>query len=398
VDLLSDRSAETLARWLQDHPGVEIISRDRANDYIEGASRGAPDAIQVADRFHLLQNVREMLQRLLERHQAALRAATAEDELVERPDAASAAGSSTVGEGDIQMSPASETATDLTQAQPPPAVSLLSKAENQKQARQAARRHRYETVRTLHGNGVSQRQIARQLRMSVHTVRCYLRADQFPQRATRQVSSKLDPFLPYLRQQLEAGHDNAMQLWRDLRDQFGYTGSRPLVSRWVARHRHLCPQPSVDQPKQKRPGRPPGPPRPQPTPVRHLSARQAAWLLVRRPEELDEEEGSLVERLCQHAAQVQVAYVLAQAFIQMVRQRSVASFEEWLIQVEASGIPELQGFAAGLQRDKQAVMAALSLPYSNGQVEGQINRLKFIKRSMYGRAGFDLLRKRVLAA
>jgi transposase len=83
---------------------------------------------------------------------------------------------------------------------------------------------------------------------------------------------------------------------------------------------------------------------------------------------------------------VQVTYTLAQEFIQMVRQRSIAFFEEWLIQVKASGVPELQGFAAGLQRDKQAVMAALSLPYSNGQVEGQINRLKFIKHSMYGRA------------
>jgi len=387
VDLLSDRSADTLARWLQEHPGVESISRDRANDYIEGASRGAPDAIQVADRFHLLQNVREMLQRLLERHQAALRAAITEDELIEQPDAVSAAGSSTVEDGDAQISFPSETATDLTQAQPPPAVTVLTKAESQKQARQAVQRSRYETVRTLHGNGLSQRQIARQLKMSVHTVRSYLRTDQFPQRATRQVSSKLTPFLPYLRQQLEAGQDNATQLWRDLRDQFGYTGSRPLVSRWVARHRHLCPQPSVHQSRPKRPGRPPGSPRPQPHPVRHLSARQAAWLLVRRPEKLDEEEGSLVERLCQHAAEVQVTYTLAQEFIQMVQQRSVVFFEEWLIQVKASGVPELQSFAAGLQRDKQAVMAALSLPYSNGQVEGQINRLKFIKRSMYGRAG-----------
>ncbi len=82
----------------------------------------------------------------------------------------------------------------------------------------------------------------------------------------------------------------------------------------------------------------------------------------------------------------------------MVCQRCADLFETWLAQVEATGIPELQGFAAGLRRDKAAVTAALSLPYSNGQVEGQVNRLKLIKRSMYGRASFDLLRKRVLAA
>jgi transposase len=273
-----------------------------------------------------------------------------------------------------------------------------TKAEQQRAASQGRRRARYNSVRDLNAGGMSQRQIVRQLRMSIRTVRRFVMADQFPQRATRRkMPSKLDPFLPYLQHQLEAGHDNAMQLWRELRDQYGYTGSRPLVSRWVAHHRHLCPKLSPDQPPPRRRGRPPASVPVQPR-QRVLSARQAAWLAVRRPEDLGEEEQQQLKRLCDQSAEVQTAYTLAQEFIQMVRQRSATRFDDWLARTEASGIPELQDFGAGLRRDYSAVTAALSLPYSNGQVEGQVNRLKLIKRSMYGRANFDLLRRRVLAA
>lgn len=404
VDLLADRSADTLARWLAEHPGVEIISRDRANDYIEGASRGAPDAIQVADRFHLLQNVREIVQRLLDRHQAALRAAMAACESAEDGSVVPAPTVAVLPEvlplvqqkdSSLDLSGTPSDASTIARPIVPPKP---TKAEQQRAASQARRLARYNTVRELHAAGMSQRQIVRQLGMSIRTVRRFVMADQFPQRATRRkLPSKLDPFLPYLRQRLAAGQDNAMQLWRELRDQHGYTGSRPLVSRWVAHHRHLCPKPSPDQPQPRRRGKPPAsvavPPK-----QRVLSARQAAWLLVRRPEDLREEEQQRLKRLCHHCAEVQTAYTLVQEFIQMVRQRSATRFEEWLSRTEASGIPELQVFVAGLRRDYAAVVAALSLPYSNGQVEGQVNRLKLIKRSMYGRANFDLLRRRVLAA
>jgi transposase len=395
VDLLPDRTAATLERWLKEHPGVEIITRDRANDYAEGASRGAPDAIQVAGarraRFHLLQNIREVLQRLLERHQAALRAATTAEQTDNSAGETSAAAPEPVVDNH---------ATDpISPSVATPAASL-PKAEQQRQIRRARRLERYQNVRKLHMAGVSQRAIARQLDMSFRTVSAFVKADQFPERATpRPRASQLDPFLPFLRQQLAAGQDNAMQLWRDLRDQHGYTGSRPLVSRWVAQHRHLNPKTPFAAPKPKRRGKPPATPgeksiRTKPI----LSARQAAWLLVRPPEDLEAVDRQRLQRLCQHAAEVQIAYELAQEFIQMVRTRTAAPFDDWLLRVEAAKIPELQSFAAGLRRDYAAVRAALSLPESNGQVEGQINRLKFIKRSMYGRANFDLLRQRVLAA
>lgn len=204
VELLPDRTAATLARWLQAHPEVEIITRDRANDYIEGASQGAPQARQVADCFHLLQNVRELLQRLLERHQAALRVV------------ATIAAPPPAGEG-------SPTAAPANAAQPPlPVLTVASplavketKAEQERAAHRTQRLARYQQVRALHASGLSQRAIVRQLGLSKDTVCSFLRADQFPERATRRIATKLDPFLPYLRQQLAAGQDNALQLWRE---------------------------------------------------------------------------------------------------------------------------------------------------------------------------------------
>jgi transposase len=398
VDLLSDRSADTLARWLQAHPGVEIISRDRANDYADGATRGAPDAIQVADRFHLLQNLREMVERLLARHQAALRAATATAGIAEAESRSPTKASAADNGGSDPVPQAAATVIATPDGTGNAAAKQLTKSEREQERRRAQRQARYDRVRKLHSAGMSQRAIARHLCISIHTVRTFVSADQFPERATkRKMPSKLDPYLPYLYEQLAAGNDNASQLWRNLRDEFGYPGPRPLVARWIAQHRYLCPQPSPAQPKSGRRGRPVATAsQPQRTPV--LSARQASWLLVRRPADLDESDSLRLERLCQHAPELQTAYSLIQEFAEMLRQRQSSHFDEWLARVEASGTAELQGFAAGLRRDHAAVFAALSLPFSNGQVEGQVNRLKMIKRTMYGRAKFDLLRQRVLAA
>jgi transposase len=400
VDLLEDRTAATVERWLQQHPGVAYISRDRAPEYADGATRGAPDAVQVADRFHLLQNVREVLERLLERHQAALQAAAAPPAPAETaaalPDAAEPPPAAVQDDGAAPL-PGSVAAG-------PPDELVPSGRTNQPAQRRAASRERrwarFTAVRELHAAGVSIREIARRLGLARETVQHFVRADAFPERATRPpIPSKLDCYLPYLREQLAAGQDNGTQLWRDLRDQHGYTGSRALVAAWVARHRHLVPTPTAAVAKPRRRGRPPAPPGAvPPAPPRRWSIRQAAWLLVRRPTELDADEQGLVERLCATCPDVQVGYHLAQEFIGMVRARASEVFDGWLERAAASGVPELHSFVAGVRRDYAAVAAALVLPYSNGQVEGQITRLKLIKRAMYGRANFDLLRQRVLAA
>jgi transposase len=173
----------------------------------------------------------------------------------------------------------------------------LAKAAQASQNRRARRQARYTAVQELLAQGMSLRAIAKQLQLSRKTVRQFAVAEQFPERGTRRrVRSKLDPFIAYLEHQLAAGQDNAMQLWHALQADQGYTGSRALVSRWVAQHRHLVPVPDPAPPRTRRRGRPPVPaPTPSSAPQRRLSARQAAWLLVRRPKELDVDDQRMVE-------------------------------------------------------------------------------------------------------
>ncbi len=418
IDLVPARSAEVMAPWLAAHPGVAVITRGRSGAYAEGASRGAPDAIQVADRFHLLQNVREMLQRLLERQHDALQAATTKlppstetadaplpDTATDPPPSTETADAPLPDPAPVMNPPAPAPCSAPAEAPPvPPSaanahVPPLSKVAQASQNRRAQRQARYTAVQELRAQGMPMRAIAKQLHLSRKTVRQFAVAEQFPERGTRRrVRSTLDPFIASLEQQLAAGQDNALQRWRALQADQGYTGSRALVSRWVAQHRHLVPAPDPATPRTRRRGRPLVPaPTPSSAPHRRLSARQAAWLLVRRPKELDVDDQRILERLCHAAPMVDTAYHLAQEFIQMVRTRQATAFDAWLTRATASDIPEIQGFVTGLERDKAAVVAALSSSYSNGQVEGQVNRLKLIKRSMYGRAKFDLLRQRVLA-
>jgi transposase len=249
----------------------------------------------------------------------------------------------------------------------------------------------------LHSTGLSARAIAKQLDVCRVTVTRYLAADTFPERARPQARrSILDPFIPSLQERWHAGCDNGMQLWREISKE-GYSGSRALVSRWVAQQRGVLPATADGPGVPRRHGRRPRDQAPQPA-QRSLSARRAAWLLVRRRDDLQTEEQTLLDQLTETCSDVAKAYELAQSFTKMVRERTDEALESWFEAVEASGLQDLRSFAAGLRRDEAAVRAGLSLPWSQGQVEGQVNRLKLIKRSGYGRANFDLLRHRVLAA
>ena len=272
-----------------------------------------------------------------------------------------------------------------------------TRADQARQVSRERRRARYDAVLALHAAGVSARAIAQQLHLSRATVTRYLAAGTFPERAHRQSQhSILDPFIPFMQERWLAGCDNGMQLWREIREQ-GYGGSRALVSRWVAQLRGVLPSAGDGAGVPKRRGRRPREQAPPPEP-RSLSGRRAAWLLVRRPEDLKEDEQGLLNQLTESCSDAAKAYALAQSFTQMVRQRDEAALDGWFEAVEESGLQELRSFAAGLRRDEAAVRAGLSLPWTQGQVEGQVNRLKLIKRSGYGRANFDLLRQRVLAA
>jgi transposase len=232
VDLLNSREAEDVTAWLKQHPGVEIISRDRGHDYAKAASDGAPTAQQVADRWHLLKNLREAVATMLSHQPAALAAAAEVDEGEE------------VGNGDTKDIEGGQTTVTAESIE---AISAsvqqpTTKAERDQAARHARRQARFEMIKQLHKKGYSNRAIGRHLGMSPRTVRKCIEADVCPQYSTGRVRpSKLTPWLPYLEERWQAGYTNANQLWREIEAQ-GFAGSRGLVSRWAAKERKLLPQ------------------------------------------------------------------------------------------------------------------------------------------------------------
>jgi len=270
------------------------------------------------------------------------------------------------------------------------------RTEERQQERRTQRLARYEDVMDLYRQGHSQAAISRQTGLGRKTVRRYLRADAFPERAAPpQRPTMLAPYESYLRTRWTEGCHNAQQLWREIRSQ-GFSGQPANVRRYLAQWR----------PEPGRPGRPvllgraddapPTPPTRQPTPV--PSPRQARWLLLRAMETLTSEERAYRTALLDAEPTVREVQQLAADFGTLVRTRDVPGLIAWLERADASGLPEVRSFAAGLRRDRAAVDAALSLEWSNGQTEGQINRLKVLKRQMYGRAKLDLLERRFLYA
>jgi transposase len=269
-----------------------------------------------------------------------------------------------------------------------------------RQERRARRLARYQEVRTLHAQGVSTRHIAQQLQMSRTTVIRYLRTDTFPERAQSRRVSLLDPYVAYLQKQWDAGCHNGVQLWREIQA-LGFPGTRRMVSNWVVLRRELeLGRPSASGrhaalPKESAirllPAPAAGVGRPLPAP------RRLVWVLLRPEEALSPSDTEMLQAL-RHDKDLDAAYTLAQRFCRMMRARDASTLDLWLTDGLASEIPELVHFASGLQREHSAVQAAIELPYSNGQVEGQITKLKLLKRQSYGRAKPDLLRQRMLHA
>ncbi len=211
------------------------------------------------------------------------------------------------------------------------------------------------------------------------TVRRFLRAGQFPERAVRKYARQMDRFVDYLRRRWNEGCRNAALLAKELAEH-GYKGSYWPVRRCVATWRKTG---DVLAPETK----------PSPTP----SPEQATWLLLAWPGDRSAEDDAFAEALCQQCPTLKVGVELAREFTRMVQNRGADSLDDWIERAHEGEVPrELTAFADGLLQDHAAVKAALTVKWSNGQVEGQINRLKMIKRQMYGRAAFELLRRRVL--
>ena len=381
VDLLADRSAESATAWLLAHPGVELISRDRAGSYADAARRGAPKAVQVADRYHLVANLRGALQKLLDRKRTCLPI------LEETPGAAYTPSPS----WPVPLAPSANQAGAKEEAHQQGGEEFFTtRAETIRQVRRSKRLERYQAVVDLHRQGLGTRTIARQVGISRNTVRSYLAAEAFPEQGLRSKRrSLLDPYLPYLRERWQAGCQNAAQLQQEIEAR-GFRGSHTIVRALVSEWRVRAPQAAR---------RTTGPKRKAPAPTtRRLSSRQASFLLIKQPALLPEPQRNHLEQITQASDDLKLAYQLTQEFVTMIRQHQADPFDGWLERVKAHAPRELKSFAVGLRRDYQAVRAGLSGPQSNAQVEGQITRLKLLKRQMYGKAHFDLLRGRVLHA
>jgi transposase len=296
----------------------------------------------------------------------------------------------------------------------------LTRAQQARQVRRERRLARYREVLALHEQGASQCQIAANLGMGRRTIRRFLRADDFPERAPSPPrASALRPYEAYLHERWTAGCDNAFALWRELQAQ-GYTGAASTVRQFLARWRPAPGRPGKKGPRPllpllslaqtALPGAPPTAPA-SPTPPLHVvhpySPRQTAWLLLRAQDEeqgihtartdpLTNDERAYVTALRQTCPAVAQLQEVAGAFRMLVRRHDAPALARWLAQADQSPFPEIHGFAAGLRADRAAVEAGLTLLWSQGQVEGQVNRLKTLKRAMFGRAHFDLLRLRVL--
>jgi transposase len=358
VDMLPDREAATVEAWLKEHPGAAVICRDRAGAYAEGARAGAPGAIQVADRWHLWHNLAEYAEKTAGRHRGCLLAA----------GHGAQAGDDQEGEAE---SPGS-----CPESQVPPDGVLDACGRERRLV--ARTRERYDDVQARLGDGQSQAGISRATGLDRKTVRRFARAASIDELLVRGSArgSGLDEFKPCLCRRQNEGARDATALHAELQKQ-GWTGSARTVRRYLAQFREPGTAPAA----------PPAVPK----------ARQITRLLLTRPDHLQPGEQAQLAAIrdqCPHLDSL-AGHITAFAAM-MANLTGSTDLDKWLAAVEADDQPELRSFATGIRNDKEAVINGLTLPHNSGRVEGTVNKIKMVKRQMYGRAGFPLLRKRII--
>jgi transposase len=320
-----------------------VICRDRAGAYAEGGRTGAPQAQQVADRWHLWHNLAEHVEQTVLGHRGCLR------EPIPEPPA-----------------PTPPAVPALMPAPAPPEKKIVTRTTQ-----------RYAQIQDLRAHGESISAISRSLHLDIQTVRRFAHATSLDEllAKTAERASVLDGFTAYLHQRWNQGCTDAAVLTKELKAQ-GYTGSDQTVRRYLRPFRQ---------------GRPTPPPRPTPPTVREVTG----WIL-RRPDALDDQEQTRLKEILARCPHLDAASGHVAAFAEIMSRRHGDRLDGWIAAVDADDQPDLHSFTTGLRRDQQAVTNELTLPYSSGAVEGNVNRIKMLKRQMYGRASFDLLRKRVL--
>jgi transposase len=395
IDLLPDRTAATLAAWLRAHPGVEIIARDRSGEYAEGARLGAPEAIQVnrgRPPTGFTCSGISSTQSSASSSGTTTNCAHGEQQTSRQrasPTIRRRAGARSARSCGVA---ATRRYSELPNDRPGP-----TRREQESLERQARRRARYEQVVALSAAGLSADTIAETVGLDHRTVRWWLTAGHFPQRKPPSRRRRpLDAYARYIAPRHEGGLENATVLCQELRA-MGYAGSVAAVRTYVTdladrRAARLAAALAAETTnvvaavatlRQSTRDAPPP------------SARRPAWLLWRADGELSTDDRATVTAAWARSAAIAECRTLGVEFARLLRARDPSALRPWITAAERS---PLRGLAYGVRRDYDAVLAAACFRWSNGQTEGQVHRLKLVKRSMYGRAGLDLLKRRALHA
>ena len=342
VDVLDSREGAALATWLRRHPGIEVICRDRAGGYAEGARTGAPDAIQVADRFHLWQNLGQAVERTVNMHRASLAAPP------------------------ISTTPASA------------APSIVQSLPEKKIATRLRQQHA--EASELYAEGWAKAAIGRELGLHPATVRKLVTAGSVDDliAKTEQRAHIVDDYVEYLHRRWHEGERNATKLYREI-TKLGYRGGELAVQRYLRRFRHGRGFIAQRGPK--------------PPAVREVTS----WIMT-HPDHLDTDETAALATITTRSPELDQLATYVREFATMMTKLRGYQLKPWITAVEQDCLPALASFARNLRRDFDAIHNGLSLPYSSGPVEGAVNRIKMLKRQMFGRAKLDLLRKRILLA
>jgi transposase len=334
VALLPDREMATVEAWLAAHPEITVVSRDRGGGYGEAAAKALPDALQVADRWHLFENASAAFLDAVRKSMRLIRTAI----------------------GATTIDPA-----------------LLTSAEKIQYEGYLRREETNAVIMALAKDGVPVKQIVRRLGLSRGLVRKVLRGQRTDIFRVRQ--STLDAHLPWLDAQWATGCRKGAELWRRLRAR-GFRGSSRVVSEWATRRRRA--EKATDQSLSKVP-----------------SARTIARLMTITRDHLNKTESVTVAAIEASVHSLVEARTLVERFHVMIRTKVETDLDTWILDATGS---LLASFAAGILKSKDAVRAAITEPWSNGQTEGQVNKLKMVKRQMYGRAKIDLLEARLIGA
>jgi transposase len=355
VDVLDERAAEPLAQWLRAHPGVQVVCRDRAGAYAEGARDGAPEAIQCADRWHLWKNLCDAVQD------------TVRDQRADLAEPAAEPAAEAVAEPESQAAPAL------------PVPLPKTPAETRTETRTTVRtRERHAAVHSLVANGWTVSAISRELRLDRKTVRKFRDAATAEQliNGPRLCPKPIDRFGSYLHQRWNEGIRDATVLHAEITAR-GYHGSTRSVRRYLQPLRAALA----------------ATPPPEPPP----KVREVTRWITSRPDRLTDEQATKLHDITTRSQPLGALAEHVTAFAQIMTARTGAQdLEEWIAAAQDSDLPHLASCARGLRRDQDAVTNGLTLPHSSGAVEGNVTRIKALKRQMYGRANLDLLRKRIL--